>query len=72
MDFLYILASGALMEPVDVLGNDSVKLSGLLHLRKLIMRPVGHDILGIELLPVELIENVRVIDQAINAEQILR
>ena len=71
MDFLHVPAPCPLVESVDVLRDYAVQLPGLLHLGKLIMRPVGLNAVGIELLPVEFIEDFRAVFETVYAQKIL-
>ena len=72
VNFLDILAAGSLMEAVDILRDYAVEFPRLLHLSKLIVGPVRLNACGIELLSVELIEDIRVIDKAVDAQEIFR
>ena len=60
------------MKSVDVLRDNTVQLACLLHLGKFIVSTVRFYSVGIELLPVEFIEDFRTVDKAVDAEEIFR
>ena len=72
MHFLYVLAPRPLMKTIDILCDYSVKLAGFFHLSKLIVCSVRLNAGSVELLPVELIENFRMVDKAVYAQKIFR
>ena len=72
MDFLDILTSCPLVKAIDILRDNAVEFSCLLHLSELIVSPVRFNTCSIEFLSVELIEHIRVIDKTVDTQEILR
>ena len=66
------LASGCLVQAVDILRDHALELSFCLHFSQLVMRLVGQDSPGIHLLPVKLIKDLGLSLQAGIAQQVFR
>ena len=72
VDLRHVDGAGALVQAVDVLGDDARQFPGFFELGQLVVGPVGLYAAGLELLAVEFEEHVGVALEAVDGEQVFR